>query len=496
MMDQLRFDALGYSSNGKVETPALDWLAGMGTVFTHAYTPAPSCIPARACLMTGQKPWTTGVLFTGNSAGPHLPGGVMGVNFEHTIPEILARDGYHTEGIGKMHFFPQRATLGFSHTLIDESGREEDKNFISDYKEWFMKCNPDHDNITDHGIHWNSWMARPFHADECYHPSNWTANECLNFLNKRDPSKPFFLKMSFARPHSPYDPSQYFFDMYKERNDLPTPFTSQWSEEYADVDDNSILTWHGKRPMQQIMRARAAYYGSVTQTDYQIAKLLTTLNKAKLLDEMLIIFTSDHGDMLGDHNLWRKTYAYEGSSHIPMIVKLPKSMAKDTVSVCDAPVSLYDILPTVLDVCNQPIPEHTEGMSLVPLINGNTIGRSYVEGEHFESYSHSEECYYVTDGKYKYVWLYRTGQEKFFDLTENATEERDEIGNIDLAPIIQIMRSYAIGELKKRNSQHLTFVKDGTLVPLKPGLVVSPHYLERLESSSFKWMPMPETGRN
>jgi len=82
MMDQLRFDALRYSSNGKDETPALDWLAGMGTVFPHAYTPAPSCIPARACLMTGQKPWTTGVLFTGNSAGPHLPGGVMGVNEE------------------------------------------------------------------------------------------------------------------------------------------------------------------------------------------------------------------------------------------------------------------------------------------------------------------------------------------------------------------------------------------------------------------------------
>ena len=104
MMDQLRFDALGYSSDGMVETPNLDWIASMGTVFSRAYTSSPSCIPARASLMTGQKPWTNGVLFTGDANGPRKMGGVMGCNFDHTLAGELVKNGYHAEGIGKTRF--------------------------------------------------------------------------------------------------------------------------------------------------------------------------------------------------------------------------------------------------------------------------------------------------------------------------------------------------------------------------------------------------------
>lgn len=489
MLDQLRFDALGYASEGKVETPAIDWLASMGTVFTNAYSPSPSCIPARASFMSGMKPWSTGVLFTGNSAGPHEMGGVMGVNFEHTLPELLNEDGYQSEGIGKMHFFPQRATLGFDHILLDESGREEDPNFISDYKEWFLKHNPAHNNITDHGVHWNSWMARPFHAEEQFHPSNWTANESLNFLKRKDPTKPFFLKMSFARPHSPYDPSQHFYDLYINRNDLPKPFTSEWSKQYASSESPSILAWKGSVEEDQIHRARAAYYGSVTQTDYQIAKVLTTLNKAKLLDEMLIIFTSDHGDMLGDHNLWRKTYAYEGSAHIPLIIKLPKSMAKQQVPQCDLAVSLYDILPTVMDVCSIPIPANIEGLSLVEPMIGNPIDREFVIGEHWSTYTEEEENFFVTDGRYKYIWFFRSGEEAFFDLRDNRREEMNEVNNPLYQSIVEKMRAYTISELEQRNSEEVTFTKEGILQAIGSKPVVSPHYLKRLATSDYPWLP-------
>lgn len=127
MTDQQRWDTLGCYGNAVVETPNLDWLASMGIVFTAAYTSTPSCVPARASLITGMDPWNTGIL--GMGEGQHG----MGVNFAHTLPGELALAGYHTQGVGKMHFHPQRALNGFHHTVLDESGRVGTPGFVSDY---------------------------------------------------------------------------------------------------------------------------------------------------------------------------------------------------------------------------------------------------------------------------------------------------------------------------------------------------------------------------
>lgn len=493
-MDQLRYDCLGYSSDGFVETPSIDWIRGMGTAFTNAYTSAPSCIPARASLMTGQAPWRTGVLSTGVSAGPDKLGSCMGVNFAHTLAGELVKNGYHAEGIGKMHFFPQRAEMGFSHILLDESGREEDKYFCSDYKAWFMKNNPDRNNITDHGVHWNSWMARPFDADECYHPSNWTANETLEYLRRRDPTKPFFINMSFSRPHSPYDPSPYFFDMYMRKEDkLPKPVFASWDEKYSDNGEDGIMAWHGTRTEDEYKRMRAGYSGSITQTDYQIGKVLAWLNKAKLLDEMLIIFTSDHGDMLGDHHLFRKGYAYEASSHIPMLIKLPRSLGGSVKTVNKA-VTITDVMPTILSVLGLDVPENTDGKDVSPLIFGKDIDREYVTTEHTETFDKLEDHFTVTDGRYKFVWKYKANEEMFFDLKEDKNELNNAINEAKYAEIIAKMRKYAIDELEKRNCESVTFVRDGKLIPVpRETFVVSPNYVKRLETSDFNWMTTTRT---
>jgi len=111
MTDQHRFDCLGCYGNEQIETPNIDWIASKGTIFNNAYTPSPSCIPARASLMTGQDTWNTGILGMGKGQGP------MGIGFQHTLPGELAKAGYHTKGIGKMHFFPQRSLNGFPYVL-------------------------------------------------------------------------------------------------------------------------------------------------------------------------------------------------------------------------------------------------------------------------------------------------------------------------------------------------------------------------------------------
>lgn len=480
MTDQHRFDALGCYGNKVIETPTIDWLASMGTVFTNAYTPSPSCIPARACLMTGLSPWRTGILGMGEGQGP------MGVGFEHTLPGELAKAGYHTKGIGKMHFYPQRSLNGFHDTVLDESGRVEDDGFISDYRRWFDLHKTGDYGMTDHGIHWNSWSARPYHAPEFLHPTNWTVNEGLKYLENRDPSMPFFLKLSFARPHSPYDALPYYFDLYMDK-DIPGPDIGDWAgDNDVPADAFEHDAWRGKRSDEEIRRARAGYYGSINHIDHQLARIFMYLKSEGLLDEMIIIFTSDHGDMLGDHNLWRKTYAYEGSAHIPMIVKMPNSYKDSVLSQSEAPVLIQDIMPTILEVAEVNCPETVEGISMTGAILGdeNKV-RDYVHGEHSTCYSQDQEMQYLTDGKMKYIWFPRTGKEQLFDLQTDRSELHDLVHDADYRKQLCLWRSRMVSILEKREAG----LTSGNQLICQNGKAyhASPYYQDRLDSSTYKW---------
>lgn len=480
MTDQHRADAVGCYGNKTVETPNLDWLASQGALFSQAYTPCPSCIPARASLISGMTPWNTGILGMGRGQGP------MGVGFAHTLPGELANAGYHTCGVGKMHFFPQRALNGFHHTVLDESGRAEDPGFVSDYRQWFQTHKDGPYDITDHGIGWNSWMARPYHAPEHLHPTNWTVNESIRFLNQRDPSKPFFLKTSFARPHSPYDAPPYYFNLYLNKK-LPEPYVGDWASMHDDPSEAARPdAWRGIRSDEDIRRARAGYYGSITHIDHQIGRLLQHLVKIGQFDNTLIIFVSDHGDMLGDHHLWRKTYAYDGSARIPFIVKLPKSAGRPVQGRYDDPVVLYDVMPTILDMVGLPVPESVDGVSLKKLLlEGGSLNRSYVHGEHSTCYSEEQEMQFLTDGKFKYIWFPRLGTEQLFDICDSFAETRNLAGEPEYAEELGKWRSRLIDILKPRGAG---LVEDDRLV-CQAGrpFVTSPKYKERWERSDYKW---------
>ncbi|WP_409344263.1 arylsulfatase [Paenibacillus sp. MBLB4367] len=480
MTDQQRADAMGCYGNPAVETPNLDWLASQGTVFRHAYSPSPSCTPTRACLLTGQDPWNTGILGMGAGQGP------MGVGFSHTLPGELTKAGYQAVGVGKMHFFPQRSRNGFEETIIDESGREEDPNFVSDYRQWFLEQRTGPYDIVDHGIGWNSWMARPYHAPEHLHPTNWTVNEALRFLKRRDPSQPFFLKVSFARPHSPYDALPYYFDMYMKK-ELPEPYVGDWAAMH-DKPEEAFRpdTWRGVRSKEEIHRARAGYYGSITHIDHQIGRLFEYLMRKGLFGNTIFVFLSDHGDMLGDHNLWRKTYAYEGSARIPLIVKLPSSYGVAAAKTVDHPVTVQDVMPTILDLLGLDVPAQVDGISMKGLIGGEADnGRDYVHGEHSTCYSEEQEMQYLTDGKMKYIWFPRFGTEQLFDLRGDLSETCDLSGDPAYEQELLHWRGRLVSILERRE---LGLTDGGDLVCQagKP-FIVSPKYQERLERSEFKW---------
>jgi arylsulfatase A-like enzyme len=480
MTDQQRFDTIAALGNDEIETPTLDWLSRKGIVFNKAYTPSPSCVPARTSLITGKKPWNHGILGMGSNQKE------MGVNFKNTLPKSLSEAGYHTQGIGKMHFFPQRSLNGFHNTILDESGRKKDDTFISDYIEWFERNKPSEVGIVDHGLDWNGWGGRPYHLPEYLHPTNWTVNESIKFLNKRDPSKPFFLKMSFARPHSPYDPPEFYFNKYINKQ-LSSPTIGEWVKE-IEQPNVPLDAWNTKISKEDEKLSKAGYYGSITHIDYQLRRFILELKKRELLDDTLIIFTSDHGDMMGDHNLYRKTYAYEGSSHIPMIIKLPKKIEnKIKYNKIEEPVLIQDIYPTILDILGLEIPKEIDGKSMFKLIKGEDIKREYIHGEHSTCYSKEFENHYIVYKNYKYIYYPRRTKhlEQLFDLENDPYETLDLSNDIKFKEILEKTRNFLIKEISERGDE---VVHNETLKSLiNKDFIESPNYNKRLKESGWDW---------
>ena len=342
-------------------------------------------------------------------------------DFPHTLPGELTAAGYRTHLVGKGHFHPQRALMGFQTTELDESGRMP----TSDHRQWFASQAPDGVTPDDHGVDWNSWHARPWHTEERLHPTCWTMTRSLDFLSQQTADQPFFLNISFARPHSPYVPPKYYFDLYNGA-DLPTPTVGEWADMHDDPETaRNPNAWRGRMTDEQIHRARAAYYGSITFIDTQIGRLMNQLQREHrdILDNTWFLFTSDHGDMQGDHNLWRKTYAYEGSTRIPFLVVPANRVGRPARPVADEVVELRDVTPTVLDIVGLPLPMPVDGQSVLPLLDAPAESwRTYIHGEHCRCYHGDQEMQFVTDGRRKYIWLPLADIEQFFDLEADPGE--------------------------------------------------------------------------
>ncbi len=455
--DQMRGDALGADGNPIIQTPNLDAIAASGTRFSHAYSACPSCLPARATLWTGQTPWHTGLLGMGRGQGP-IPN-----DYPHTLPGELSQAGYRTHLVGKGHFEPQRTLMGFQSSELDESGRMDS----SEHRRWFQEQAPAGVTPDDHGVSFNSWHARPWHTGEHLHPSAWTMTRAIEFLAHRDPGQPYFLNISFARPHSPYVPPAYYFDLY-HRGKTPPPRVGDWAEEPAgDGAAPGPDAWCGRMTPEQIHRARAGYYGEISFIDSQLGRLLNWMRRHPResgRDDTWIIFVSDHGDMQGDHHLWRKTYAYEGSARIPVLVRPPPGVAPPVRRVADEVVELRDIMPTALQIAGCTHPVTVEGCSLLPLLQAPAPDwRPYLHGEHCACYAPAAEMQYVTNGRRKLIWLPHADREQFFDLEADPGECRDLARTRERRDEVAQWRSYLVRELEARDCG---WVRNG--MPFRP----------------------------
>lgn len=477
-VDQMRGDAMSAAGHPVVRTPWLDGLASQGATFDHAYSATPTCVPARVALFTGKSPESHGRL-----------GYREGVPFTELYPVtmqgVLRENGYQTQAIGKMHVYPERSRCGFDDVKLHDGflhfGRQHghrNLELTDDYLIWLRRqpgmAQADH---TDHGVGCNSHIARPWDKPEAYHPTTWVVTEAIDFLYRRDPTVPFFLYLSFHRPHAPHDPPAYAFEQYLAA-DHPKPPMGDWVEDFAEYRvDNTAEGQFGAQTEDMHKRAASGYYGNITHLDNQLNRFMEALSDFDLLGDTAFVFVSDHGDMLGDHLFYRKTVPYEGSARIPFLVTLPGRRPRR--SHVDEVVELRDVMPTVLDIAGVPVPEGVDGKSVLPLLDAtDPEWREDIHGEHVHGVFVPQSIQFVTDGHRKFIWYSVLGNEQFFDLDEDPQELHNLVNDPDRADEVAEWRQRLIAHLEGREEG---YVEDGKLVVGRPPQSEMSWVRERLE---------------
>lgn len=450
-VDQMRGDCLSLLHHPAVETPNLDNLARQGVYFRKAYSATPSCVPARAAIFTGMGQRSHGRV----GYEDKVPW-----RYSRTLPWELASNGYHTQCVGKMHVYPPRNLCGFHHVVLHDGylyGRDKVETPVNfswestdDYVPWLRDKAGAYRDLTDLGLDCNaSTVTRPWSLDESLHPTNWVVTQSIDFLRRRDTSKPFFLWMSFVRPHPPLDPPAYYLNQYLHR-ELPDPPIGTWIQDINEPSDdlNPILR-KGKIPSARRKRALAGYYATISHIDEQIGRFMTALTEYGVLNNTLIVFTSDHGDMMGDHDFYRKALPYEGSAKVPFIISDPGgTLGLGRSKSLDDVVELRDIMPTLLDAAGAQIPDTVDGASLLPICRGAQVEhRNYLHGEH--AYGGLSN-HYITDGHKKYIWYSQTGLEQLFDLDRDPYETTNLVAMEEESDTLDTFRRHLIRELAGR----------------------------------------------
>ncbi len=403
--DQQRFDTIGALGNDKILTPHLDWLTQQGVAFTSAYSDCPICAPARQTIMTGQHASTHGML------------GNQGVNPDGcpTLPGLLTADGYQTRAIGKMHFHPARAHYGYEHIKITQ-----------DYHRYMDSHSPNQRPL-DHGIGGNEMYPAFDTVPVTKTHTHWVVDQSIDFLETRDQTRPFFLNVSFFDPHPPFTPHKDFWDLY-DGIEMPEPVYGDWSQSVEDIPQGYMRSTYNLNNVnrfspQLLAAARRAYYASITQIDYKLGLLFGRMRELGLLENTWIIFTADHGEMLGDHHMGAKQVFLEGSSHIPLLVRPPadvKQYCGLRGSQCTELANLADIMPTCLSLSGVEPPADVkfDGLNLLDMAEGKT-SRPHLIGVS------PCGCQMVHDGRYKYNFVSAGGDELLFDLKSDPMEQKN-----------------------------------------------------------------------
>lgn len=441
--DQQRTDTLGFLEKTPCQTPHLDALAAQGVSFNQAACTAPLCGPSRASIFTGKYAHQVpGVLLNDptKARGPETAGALtdMMTNFSSMKePPLLTRGlkqaGYYTAYAGKWH-------LG--EDIIDSWFDDAAGYAVSDYLAW---C--DEHGLTD------GWplqdpdvrsqreppMSIPVTKVQKVAPGEtndaWIADIAIRQIKERPKDRPFFVSCGFNGPHPPFKIPEPYFSMY-DPSDIPEPKNFRPSPGEPEYKKRSFYRrlWkdHGEE-WERWKKVVAVYWGFATLIDDQVGRIIATLEQEGVRNNTVVIFCSDHGEMLGQHGLWHKMQPYEESLRVPLIISPPgdqRAVSGDAGSerprlaatnLSDAKVSLLDIPSTILSYAGLPIAEEYEGTDLSSL--AAAPAREYIFCEHkpLGEFHNEVDWRMVSDNRLKYVWN-RGESDELYDLEGDPRE--------------------------------------------------------------------------
>jgi len=428
--DQQRADTIGAWGNSQIRTPMLDQLAREGTSFTRCYTPSPVCVSARCSLVTGLPPHRTGCV--DNMPMPqHMP----------SFMEHLCDQGYQTHGVGKMHFTPDHLRRwGFESRDVSEEGLSHG----DDYARFVQQAGYDH--VTDvNGVRSEYYyIPQPSQLPHRLYNSTWVADRAVSFLWRRDRSRPFFLWASFIKPHPPFETPVPWNRLYRCAEMAP-PFRPDGFSHllnYWNRVQNRYKYCDGGYNERLARTIRAAYYASISLIDYHVGRILQALGSE--IDNTLIVFSSDHGELLGDYGSYGKRCMLEAAARVPLLVRWPGHM--DAGRIYDAPTSLLDLYPTFLTAAGiATAPDQTPGHDLVSLVRGAAS-----RGAVFSQFQQGRYALYLAAwAQWRYIYAASDCREWLFDLATDPQQSHDRAADPVCAERLAQMRELLIGQLRQ-----------------------------------------------
>lgn len=431
MADQHKPDCLGIAGHPVAKTPNLDALARTGLRFRSAYCTNPVCTPSRASILTGLYTHHHGAL---NNTKPWP--------FAHkTIANYFGAAGYMSALIGKMHFVDAQ-THGFDYRL--------------DFNDWYQFLGPKTKLYADELSRANSGSGLPQIDDlwrdegdpwkghrelddregpvavggiskmpESDHFESFVARESIRFLKNHAKDQPFLLISSLLKPHDPFMPAKRFADMFRAE-DMRLPDT--WGKvNLNEVPAAVRRSIEHNAPTPELANTDAArrriayYYANLAQMDDRLGAVLQALRDLDLEQDTIVVYTSDHGEMLGEHGLWQKFQFYESSCGIPLIIRVPGVAPQN--KVCGAPVSLVSLLATVAELCDVSLPSTLDGASLVPQVRQPDLTTTSPVFSEYDL-GNSRAKYMIRDGNLKYTfWTH--DMPELYDLKTDPKEMRN-----------------------------------------------------------------------
>ncbi len=435
--DQHRADTIGFTGKIDCNTPHLDRMIQEGISFDRALCAAPLCGPSRANIFTGlYAHQARGVLLhddlgaRGNMYKTGVPRDMMindsSLREKPVLTDLLRAEGYHTAYAGKWHLGPD----------VIENWFDRCWGYINrQYFEWLEENNyPDSWPLHDMEVrtrrepHMSIPIAKPNFIEPEIANDAWIADIAIRYLKERPKGKPFFVVCGFNGPHPPFKISEPYYSMY-DADSIPEPanFHPGTSEPECKKQSFYRTLWkdHGGE-WERWKKPVTVYRGFVTYIDHQVGRLRACLEEEGILDETLVIYCSDHGEMLGQHGLWHKMQAYEESLRVPLVMRAPWIESKRRSS---APASLIDLAPTILSAAGIVSPSNYEGNDLCVTFAGSDEipGRQYLvsEQEPLGPFHRETDWRMITDNRHKYIWN-RADRRELYDL-ENDSDEMNNL---------------------------------------------------------------------